>query len=84
MVQDLKQLGASEGTVALEERKLAELEATVLHDFSKEVMKKIKRQSVKANVIRDKLGLGYKPAHTRSKSGPPVGIVSPTRKVCLL
>lgn len=43
-------------------------------------MKKLKRQSVKANVIRDKLGLGYKPAHTRSKSGPPAGVVSPTRK----
>ena len=43
-------------------------------------MKRLKRQSVKANVIRDKLGLGYKPAHTRSKSGPAVPVVSPTRK----
>ena len=33
VVQDLKQLGASQNTVDMEERKLAELEATVFHDF---------------------------------------------------
>lgn len=33
VVQDLKQLGASQGTVDMEAKKLAELEATVFHDF---------------------------------------------------
>ena len=35
---------------------------------SQDIMKKIKRQSVKATALKDKLGLGYKPAHIRSKS----------------
>ena len=33
VVQDLKQLGASAGTVEAEERKLQELQAAVFHDF---------------------------------------------------
>ena len=45
-----------------------ELEAAVFHDFRLDIMKKLKRQSVKANVIREKLGLGVKPAHIRSHS----------------
>ncbi len=68
VVQDLKQLGAKTDTIECEEKKLQELETAVFQDFRQDIMKKLKRQSVKATAIRDKLGLGYKPAHIRSKS----------------
>lgn len=68
IVQDLKQLGATNATIDIEARKLAELEAAVFNDFRQDIMKKLKRQSVKATALKDKLGLGYKPAHIRSKS----------------
>ena len=69
-VEVLKALGASHSTIEFEQRKFEELEAAVFHDFRQDIMKKIKRQSVKATAIKDKLGLGYKPSqtHTRSKS----------------
>ena len=68
IVQDLKQLRANHATIDIEARKLAELKAAVCNDFRQDIMKKIKRQSVKATALKDKLGLGYKPAHIRSKS----------------
>ncbi len=75
-VEVLKTLGASQTTIEGEQRKFEELEAAVFHDFRQDIMKKIKRQSVKATAIKDKLGLGYRPAataatantHMRSKS----------------
>ncbi|CAH1776489.1 unnamed protein product [Owenia fusiformis] len=68
VVQDLKQLGASQQTVESEEQKLHELEQVLSNDFRRDVIQKLKRQSVKATALKDKLGLGYKPAHYRSKS----------------
>lgn len=68
IVQDLKQLGASHSTIETEERKLHELQSAVFNDFRQDILKRLKRQSVKATAIKDKLGLGLKPTHTRSKS----------------
>ena len=70
-VEVLKTLGASQTTIESEQKKFEELEAAVFYDFRQDIMKKIKRQSVKATAIKDKLGLGYKPVsntHMRSKS----------------
>lgn len=68
LVQDLRQLQASKNTIEEEERKLNELQAALFHDFRQDIMKKLKRQSVKASAIKDKLGLGNKPQHSRSHS----------------
>ena len=68
VVQDLKQLRASKNTIDEEERKLLELQAALFHDFRQDIMKRLKRQSVKASAIKDKLGLGNKPSHARSHS----------------
>ncbi len=61
-------LGASSATIEAEERKLQELQAAVFQDFRQDILNRLKRQSVKATALKDKLGLGYKPAHIRSKS----------------
>lgn len=68
LVQDLRQLRASKNTIEEEERKLNELQAALFHDFRQDIMKKLKRQSVKASAIKDKLGLGSKSQHSRSHS----------------
>ncbi|XP_076446239.1 bridge-like lipid transfer protein family member 1 isoform X6 [Babylonia areolata] len=68
VVQDLKQLGASESTIEAEKRRLEELQNMLFHDFRRDVLNKLKRQSDRASVIRDKLGLGSRPAHIRSRS----------------
>lgn len=62
VVEDLKQLGASQNTIEIEERKLQELKMAVCLDFRQEFMKKLRRKSVKASALKDKLGLGYKPS----------------------
>uniref|UniRef100_T1J6C2 Bridge-like lipid transfer protein family member 1 C-terminal domain-containing protein n=1 Tax=Strigamia maritima TaxID=126957 RepID=T1J6C2_STRMM len=63
-VNDLRTLGASQSTIEQEIRRLHELEAAVFNDFRRDVIKKLRRQSV-----RDKLGLGSKSSsHMRSKS----------------
>ena len=59
-VNALKSVGASETWVKQEIKRLHELEAAVFYDFRRDVMKKIRRQSVKANSMRDRLGLPYK------------------------
>ena len=66
--------GASLNLRETEERKLQELQSAVFQDFRQDILNKLKRQSVKATALKDKLGLGYKPAaHVRSKShGGPV------------
>ncbi|KAK7066592.1 hypothetical protein SK128_005103 [Halocaridina rubra] len=76
-VNDLKSLGASASTIEQEIRRLQELEALVFHDFRRDVMKKLRRQSVKATSMKDRLGLGQKP-HLRSKS---LKVPSPTIEV---
>lgn len=61
--------GASVNLIEAEERKLQELQSAVFHDFRQDILNRLKRQSVKATALKDKLGLGYKPAsHVRSKS----------------
>ena len=79
-VEDLKKLGASQNTVETEERKLLELETIVFKDFRHDIIQKIKRQSVRATALKDKLGLGSKPTHYRSKSMGNAGVLSSVRK----
>lgn len=58
IISDLRFLGASQSTIEQEERRLKELETAVFNDFRRDVIKKLRRQSVKAASIKDKLGLG--------------------------
>ncbi|XP_074650444.1 bridge-like lipid transfer protein family member 1 [Tubulanus polymorphus] len=82
VVEDLKQLGASNSTIETETRKLHELENAVFHDFRRDVIKKFQKSRDKATALKDKLGLGYKPAsHYRSRSiGHPGQVASIKRK----
>ncbi|XP_064482137.1 bridge-like lipid transfer protein family member 1 [Ornithodoros turicata] len=58
IISDLRFLGASQSTIEHEERRLKELEAAVFNDFRRDVIKKLRRQSVKqASSIKDKFGL---------------------------
>ncbi|CAH1268426.1 KIAA1109 [Branchiostoma lanceolatum] len=69
IVKDLKQLGASQDTIAQEAQRLKELEAAVFYDFRRDVREKLRRTSVRhATSLKDKWGLGYKPSHRRTKS----------------
>ena len=61
-VEFLKQFGASQHTVESEAKKLQELETCLFLDFRQDLMKKLKKQGEKASALKDKLGLGYKPA----------------------
>ncbi|KFM73898.1 hypothetical protein X975_01882, partial [Stegodyphus mimosarum] len=65
IINDLRLLGASQSTIEQEVRRLHELETAVFNDFRRDVIKKLRRQSVKATSFKDKLGLG-----TRSTAGP--------------
>nr|XP_037285868.1 transmembrane protein KIAA1109 homolog [Rhipicephalus microplus] len=58
IISDLRFLGASQSTIEQEERRLKELATAVFNDFRRDVIKKLRRQSVKAASIKDKLGLG--------------------------
>ncbi|KAM7291724.1 transmembrane protein KIAA1109 [Ixodes scapularis] len=58
IISDLRFLGASQSTIEQEERRLKELETAVFNDFRRDVIKKLRRQSVKVASIKDKLGLG--------------------------
>ena len=58
IIQDLRSLGASSATVEQEMRRLQELEALASKDFRRVMLQRLKRQSVKASSIKDKLGLG--------------------------
>ena len=68
VVEDLKQLGATQATVDAEEKKLHDLEHAVSNKVRQDIFRKLKKQSVKATTLKDKLGIGYKPTHTRSRS----------------
>lgn len=62
IISDLRFLGASQSTIEQEERRLKELEAAVFNDFRRDVIKKLRRQSIKqASSIKDKLGLYSNP-----------------------
>lgn len=68
IINDLRSLGASHGTIEQEMRRLHELEALVFKDFRRDMIQKLRRQSVKASSIKGKLGLGSRASAYRSKS----------------
>uniref|UniRef100_T1KK05 Bridge-like lipid transfer protein family member 1 C-terminal domain-containing protein n=1 Tax=Tetranychus urticae TaxID=32264 RepID=T1KK05_TETUR len=57
IINDLKTLGASQSTIEQEIKRLHELESAVFNDFKRDVIKKLRRQSVKRSSFRDKLSL---------------------------
>jgi hypothetical protein len=67
IINDLRTLGASHGTIELEMKRLHELETIVYKDFRRDMIQKLRRQSVRAQSIKGKFGLGSKSAF-RSKS----------------
>lgn len=58
IINDLRTLGASHGTIEDEMRKLHELEELVYKDFRRDMIQKLRRQSVRASSIKGKFGLG--------------------------
>ena len=67
-VEELRSSTASQLLIEPEERKLNVLETAVFNDFRQDIMKRLNRQVTRATTIKEKLGLGYKPVHHRSKS----------------
>ncbi|XP_063925143.1 bridge-like lipid transfer protein family member 1 isoform X3 [Zophobas morio] len=67
IINDLRTLGASHGTIELEMKRLHELETIVYKGFRRDMIQKLRRQSIKAQSIKGKFGLGSKSAF-RSKS----------------
>lgn len=67
IINDLRTLGASHGTIELEMKRLHELETIVYKGFRRDIIQKLRRQSVKGHSIKGKFGLGSKSAF-RSKS----------------
>ncbi|KAK5638052.1 hypothetical protein RI129_012347 [Pyrocoelia pectoralis] len=67
IINDLRSLGASHGTIELELKRLHELEAMVYKDFRRDMMQKLRRQSVKASTItKGKLGIGNNAYRSKS------------------
>lgn len=66
-IQTLRSLGASHGTIEHEVKRLKDIEAVAYKDFRRDMIQKLRRQSVKASSIKGKLGLG-KNASFRSRS----------------
>lgn len=65
----VRSLGASHGTIEDEMKKLHELEELVYKDFRRDMIQKLRRQSVRASSIKRKFGLGDRGDTTfRSKS----------------
>nr|XP_022901618.1 uncharacterized protein KIAA1109 isoform X2 [Onthophagus taurus] len=69
IINDLRSLGASHGTIELELKKLHELEAMVFKDFRRDMIQKLRRQSMRggSSSIKGKI-LGSKPSTYRSRS----------------
>jgi hypothetical protein len=67
-INDLRALGASHSTIEQEMRKLQELEAVAFKDFRRDMIQKLRRQSVKASSIKGKFGLGSKTNAYKSRS----------------
>jgi hypothetical protein len=61
-VDQLKQAGADQDIIEEESRKLQDLQTCLFWVIRQGLMKKLKRQGEKATALKDKLGLGYKPA----------------------
>ncbi|KAH8040928.1 hypothetical protein HPB51_013098 [Rhipicephalus microplus] len=51
IISDLRFLGASQSTIEQEERRLKELATAVFNDFRRDVIKKLRRQSVKVGTL---------------------------------
>lgn len=65
IINDLRALGASHATIEYEMRRLHDLEALVFKDFRRDMIQKLRRQSVKASSItKGKLGLGSNRSHS--------------------
>ncbi|XP_026553767.1 transmembrane protein KIAA1109 homolog isoform X3 [Pseudonaja textilis] len=67
VIDDLKKLGASEGTINQEIQRYQQLESVAVNDIRRDVRKKLRRSSMRAASLKDKWGLGYKPSYSRSK-----------------
>lgn len=68
IINDLRSLGASYGTIEQEVKRLQELEALVYKDFRRDMIQKLRRQSMRTSSIKDKFGLGKKTSTFRSRS----------------
>ncbi|KAG8511214.1 Transmembrane protein, partial [Galemys pyrenaicus] len=68
VIDDLKKLGASEGTINQEIQRYQQLESVAANDIRRDVRKKLRRSSMRAASLKDKWGLSYKPSYSRSKS----------------
>ncbi|XP_010290090.1 PREDICTED: uncharacterized protein KIAA1109-like, partial [Phaethon lepturus] len=68
VIDDLKKLGASEGTINQEIQRYQQLESVAVNDIRRDVRKKLRRSSMRAASLKDKWGLSYKPSYSRSKS----------------
>jgi hypothetical protein len=60
IINDLRQLGASHATIEQEVQRLHELEAAVFNNFRRDVIKKLRRPSVRQSSFKDKLSGGGK------------------------
>ncbi|XP_059422386.1 bridge-like lipid transfer protein family member 1 isoform X5 [Carassius carassius] len=68
VIDDLKKLGASEGTINQEIQRYQHLESVAVNDIRRDVRKKLRRSSMRAASLKDKWGLGYKPSYSNSRS----------------
>uniref|UniRef100_A0A8C4Y8Z4 Bridge-like lipid transfer protein family member 1 n=1 Tax=Gopherus evgoodei TaxID=1825980 RepID=A0A8C4Y8Z4_9SAUR len=68
VIDDLRKLGASEGTINQEIQRYQQLESVAVNDIRRDVRKKLRRSSMRAASLKDKWGLGYKPSYNRSKT----------------
>ncbi|XP_073775869.1 bridge-like lipid transfer protein family member 1 isoform X47 [Danio rerio] len=68
VIDDLKKLGASEGTINQEIQRYQQLESVAVNDIRRDVRKKLRRSSMRAASLKDKWGLGYKPSYSNSRS----------------
>lgn len=68
IINDLRSLGASYGTIEQEVKRLQELEALVYKDFRRDMIQKLRRQSMRTSAIKDKFGLSKTSTSFRSRS----------------
>ncbi|CAG2114985.1 unnamed protein product, partial [Medioppia subpectinata] len=60
IISDLRELGASHTTIEQEVQRLHELEAAIFQNFRRDVIKKLRRPSVRQSSFKDKLSVGGK------------------------
>ncbi|RVE46725.1 hypothetical protein evm_008645 [Chilo suppressalis] len=72
IINDLRALGASHATIEYEMKRLHDLEALVFKDFRRDMIQKLRRQSVRASSItKGKLGLGSNRSRSFMAADPP-------------